>query len=55
MACGRYVAAWPEVAIYIDGGTLLSALFSTEALADDKAFANAIDAFSSACRRKRIL
>ena len=40
---------------HIDGSTLLNALFSAEALHDEKAFANAIDAFSSACRRKRIL
>jgi transportin-3 len=40
---------------HIDGNTLLNALFSAEALQDEKAFANAIDAFSSACRRKRIL
>ena len=40
---------------HIDGSTLLNALFSAEALQDDKAFGNAIDAFSSACRRKRIL
>lgn len=39
---------------HIDGSTLLNALFSAEALMDETAFHNAIDAFSSACRRKRI-
>ena len=44
-----------------DGAILLNALFSPEALQRDAAafdrdaFGNAIDAFSSACRRKRIL
>mmetsp|Transcript_46187 Transcript_46187/g.76370 ORF Transcript_46187/g.76370 Transcript_46187/m.76370 type:complete len:952 (-) Transcript_46187:199-3054(-) len=43
----------PEV--HIDGATLLSALFSDEALADEKIFHQAIEAFSCACRRKRVL
>ena len=51
---GAAVQALPPDA-HIDGGALLTSLFSAEALADERAFANAIDAFSSACRRKRIL
>ena len=52
---------WGEAALqrlpsdaHVDGATLLSALFSQEALADDRAFFLVVEAFSSACRRKRI-
>jgi len=41
--------------VHTDGATLVEALLSPEATADDKVFLNAIDAFSSACRRKRVV
>ena len=52
--------SWVEAAIktlpsetHVDGTVLIAAIFSPEALVDDKTFHAAADAFSEACRRKR--
>ena len=40
---------------HADGGVFVGAIFSDEALRDEKLFTAAADAFSDACRRKRTL
>lgn len=40
---------------HADGGVFVGAVFSAEALRDEKVFTAAADAFSDACRRKRTL
>jgi len=41
--------------VHTDGATMVASIFSSEAMADEKVYLNAVDAFSSACRRKRVL
>ncbi len=61
-ADGGSANAWISAAIgglpaeaHADGQAMLGAICSAEALRDDKTFAAAVEAFSLACRRKRLL
>ena len=50
----RAVQALPPAAA-LDGQTMVTTIFTQEALGDDRAFFQAVDAFSTACRRKRVM